>query len=118
MTTINQLSAVSSLIAGDLIPVFSTANGDARKASMTVVAAYVAANLGDAVGDTLTLDGYVKTTAGLTSDLPSPGVAGPGSRASVTDATQALTAGIGAVVAGGGANTVPVFCDGTNWRIG
>lgn len=41
-----------------------------------------------------------------------------GARASVTDSNAALTAGIGAVVAGGGANIVPVFCDGTNWRIG
>lgn len=39
-------------------------------------------------------------------------------RSVVADATQTLTAGIGAVVAGGGANIVPVFCDGTNWRIG
>lgn len=39
-------------------------------------------------------------------------------RSVVADATQTLTAGIGAIVAGGGANTVPVFCDGTNWRIG
>lgn len=39
-------------------------------------------------------------------------------RAFVTDATQAMTAGIGAIVAGGGANVVPVFSDGTNWRIG
>lgn len=41
-----------------------------------------------------------------------------GARAVVTDSNAALTAGIGAVVAGGGANKVPVFCDGSNWRIG
>ena len=41
MTTINQLSAVDSLSAGDLFPVFQTANGDARKASASVVAAFV-----------------------------------------------------------------------------
>jgi hypothetical protein len=39
-------------------------------------------------------------------------------RATVTDATQTLTAGIGAVVAGSGGNVVPVYYDGTNWRIG
>jgi hypothetical protein len=39
-------------------------------------------------------------------------------RAFATDATQTMTAGIGAIVAGGGANTVPVYYDGTNWRIG
>jgi len=48
-----------------------------------------------------------------------PPVAGnAGMRATVSDSNAALTAGIGAVVAAGGANIVPVFCDGTNWRIG
>jgi len=39
-------------------------------------------------------------------------------RMAVNNSNAALTAGIGAVVAGGGSNTVPVFCDGANWRIG
>ena len=48
-----------------------------------------------------------------------PPVAGnAGMRMAVSDSNAALTAGIGAVVAAGGANIVPVFCDGTNWRIG
>lgn len=38
MSAINQLSAVSSLNASDLIAVWSSPNGDARKASMTVLA--------------------------------------------------------------------------------
>lgn len=46
------------------------------------------------------------------------GAATAGLRNHVTDANTTLTAGIGAVVAGGGANIVPVFADGTNWRIG
>ena len=41
MPTINQLSAVDSVAASDLLPIFSQANGDARKASMTVIAAYI-----------------------------------------------------------------------------
>lgn len=36
----------------------------------------------------------------------------------VTDSNQTTTAGIGAIVATGGANIVPVYSDGTNWRIG
>lgn len=36
----------------------------------------------------------------------------------VTDSNAAFTAGIGAIVAAGGSNNVPVFSDGTNWRIG
>lgn len=36
----------------------------------------------------------------------------------VSDATMTMTLGVGTVVAGTGANPVPVFHDGTNWRIG
>ena len=50
--------------------------------------------------------------------LPTASVAIAGTRSAVSNANAAFTAGIGAVVAGGGSNIVPVFCDGTNWRIG
>ena len=39
MTTINQLSAVSELSLGDQLPVYSTNNGDARKASINTLLA-------------------------------------------------------------------------------
>lgn len=42
----------------------------------------------------------------------------PRGRAWVSDSNATWTAGIGAVVAAGGANVVPVKSDGTNWRIG
>ncbi len=38
MSTINQLSAVDSLSLNDLIAVYSSTNGDARKASLSVLA--------------------------------------------------------------------------------
>jgi hypothetical protein len=41
-----------------------------------------------------------------------------GTRSVVSNATVTLTLGIGTVVAGGGSNVVPVFCDGSAWRIG
>lgn len=44
MTTINQLSAVDSVVAGDLVPVFVQSNGDARKAAMSVLKAYILQN--------------------------------------------------------------------------
>ena len=56
------------------------------------------------------------TSAGVVAALGS--AATKGQRKFVTDSSAAMTAGIGAVVAGGGANNVPVFADGTNWRIG
>lgn len=60
--------------------------------------------------------GCAKLTSYLTASLPTN--ADPGSLAFATDSTQGMTAGIGLVVAGGGANGVPVFFDGTSWRIG
>lgn len=52
------------------------------------------------------------------SALPVASAALIGANAFVNNATQTWTAGIGAIVVGGGGNTVPVRCDGTNWRIG
>ena len=47
--------------------------------------------------------------------LVAAGTAGAGARAVVTDANATT---FHSIVAGGGANVVPVFSDGTNWRIG
>jgi hypothetical protein len=47
--------------------------------------------------------------------LPTAATAGAGARAFVTDANATTFASI---VAAGGANGVPVYSDGTNWRIG
>ena len=44
MTTINQLSAVDTVSAGDLVPIFSTNNGDARKAAMSVIQSFILDN--------------------------------------------------------------------------
>ncbi len=40
MTTINQLSALDSVSAGDQVPVFSTNNGDTRRVPMSVLQAF------------------------------------------------------------------------------
>lgn len=49
------------------------------------------------------------------ASLQSAATVGSGTRAFVNNATAAT---FGTVVAGGGANQVPVYSDGTNWRIG
>src|SRR6476469_7003451 len=45
MSTINQLSSASSLSPGDLVPVYSTDNGDARKASLTLLTTFLKSQL-------------------------------------------------------------------------
>lgn len=56
------------------------------------------------------LEGPLTSTV---AHLPAAGA--KGSRNFVTDATATT---FGTIVAGGGANNVPVYDDGTNWRIG
>lgn len=45
MPQINQLTAVTSVVAADQVPIYSSSNGDARKASMSVLLAFMQANL-------------------------------------------------------------------------
>jgi hypothetical protein len=56
-----------------------------------------------------------KYTPVTVATLPSAVTLGAGARAFVSNATATTFASI---VAGGGANNVPVYSDGTNWRIG
>jgi hypothetical protein len=59
--------------------------------------------------------GFVRTGSKLVSALTAAATAGAGARDFVTDATAVAFL---SVVAGGGANKVPVVSDGTNWLIG
>ncbi len=62
--------------------------------------------------------GSVKTLVTVVGSLPSASTAGAGSRAFVTDGSTTVILGLGLTVAGGGANKVPVYSDGTNWIVG
>ena len=110
MPTINQLTAVDSLSAGDAVPVYSQAQGDARRFSLTTLVSYLSSAF-----TSLTASSYVKVTPCLVAALPAAATAGAGARATVTDASATTFA---STVSGGGANIVPVYSDGTNWKIG
>lgn len=58
---------------------------------------------------------YIKTQSTTVASLTAASTAGAGARSFVTDATSTTFA---STVAGGGANAVPVYSDGTNWKIG
>jgi hypothetical protein len=51
----------------------------------------------------------------IVSNLSTPADAGVGARSFVTDSSVTT---FGSVVAGGGANKVPIYSDGTDWRVG
>jgi hypothetical protein len=62
-----------------------------------------------------TLNQLATTTNYLVADLPNATAVGSGARAFVSDATGPT---FGATVVGGGAVKVPVYSDGTNWKVG
>lgn len=110
MTTINRLSAVNTLAAGDNLVVYAPSQGDARRSSLTTLVEFLSSAF-----SSFTASSYIKVTPCLVSALPNAGDSGAGARAFVTDATASTFASI---VAGGGANSVPVFSDGSVWRVG
>jgi len=110
MPTINQLSPVDTLSAGDSVPVYAASQGDARKFSLTTLVTF----LSDAF-TSLTLSSYTKVSPCLVAALPSASTVGAGARAFVTDGNSTT---FNATISGGGSNKVPVFSDGTNWKVG
>ena len=66
----------------------------------------------------LHVGGAIRTTGTTVAGLIAAATAGAGARHFVTDSTVAASGNFGAIVAGGGANGVPVWSDGTNWLIG
>jgi hypothetical protein len=48
MTTINQLTAVDTVSGTDQLPIYSSVSGDARKAALSVLLAYMQANISTA----------------------------------------------------------------------
>lgn len=59
--------------------------------------------------------GYTKKTPVAVASLPAAATAGAGAELLVNDA---LAPAFGATVVGSGTVTVPVFSDGTNWKVG
>lgn len=45
MSTINQLSSVDAVVSSDQVPIYSSENGDARKASMATLLAFFAGQI-------------------------------------------------------------------------
>jgi len=70
----------------------------------------------DALTGQLTASGVIPPAVNYTvATLPSAATSGTGARSFVTDASAPT---FGATVAGGGAVAVPVYSDGTNWKVG
>jgi hypothetical protein len=64
---------------------------------------------------TTTVNGLLKQQTFLVANLPTGSA---GSRSFVTDASGVVTALFGTTAVGGGSNGVPVYHDGTSWKVG
>lgn len=115
---VNITTGSLNVVAGYLSQLGSAADNNSIVLGANVVGlGSNTAIIGDANITRTYLQGIVQGPGVIVANLPAP-VAGRYARAIVTDANATLTAGIGAVVAGGGANIVPVFTNGVDWRIG
>lgn len=108
MPTINQLPLITQLSGGDNVVLWVPNQGDSRRASVTTLIQYIQDNFGAVVCTS------VQTQPTTFAQLPNP-VGNTGARAFITDCNVAT---FGTAAAGGGANFVPVYSDGTDWRVG
>jgi len=107
---ITSVGTLSNLTIGgiDGLTVTNTINGGAANiASLTVNNQQTTANRFSA--------NLVTTNGSTYANLPISAYLGIGSRAVITNAN---TTTFNSLVSGGGSNIVPVFYDGTNWRVG
>lgn len=72
----------------------------------------------NATANTIVANTYMKTVAVTFATLPTAATAGAGARAFITDGNVAIAGNVGNQISGGGSNSLPVYSDGTNWRIG
>ena len=94
----------------------STDDYTANNNTVTLTESTVAEDVLVVINPLVTIAGsIIKTTPVVVSNLPNATVSGMGARAFVSDATSTTFA---STVAGGGANKVPVYSDGTDWLIG
>jgi hypothetical protein len=103
-------TASGQISIGNLI--FGTAVGAGTTASTGNVGIGVVAPV-----NKLSVDGTIKSKTYTVATLPAAATVGAGATAFVSDGSVVHAGNSGTVVAGSGANFVPVYSDGTDWRI-
>jgi len=91
---------------------------DSLTALQVVGGLYPSATNSYALGSSTNKWTYIHQSNKTVATLTSAATVGSGARAFVSDSSVAASGNFGAIVAGGGSNIVPVYSDGTNWRIG
>jgi len=118
VNTTNQLIDILNKANADATVLAAIANDSATSTTSGPSAGLVTTRLGSNVKNLQKVIADYEATLSQTATvatLPAANIVGAGSRHFVTDANATTFASI---VAGSGANGVPVYSDGTNWRIG
>lgn len=112
-------SAGSANTGSDVTAIGSNAAFSNHKSNVVVIGKNAVASADNTVqlGDENVSCGRIGAPMAVAS-LPSAATVGAGYRAFVTDANQTLAADLGSTVTGTGGNTIPVWSDGTNWKVG
>ena len=114
-------AAIGGIQTGSTTPL-GWSSGSAGGANSDVAIVRAAAGVLEVNNATASGAGYIRLNGVGVGSLPAASATYRGCHGTVTNSTAALTAGIGAVVASAtstaSGDIVPVFCDGTNWRIG
>lgn len=102
--------------------VFNWTSGVLSASADTSLSRISAGIIGVGTGAAASVAGQIRSAASVTTAVTVanlPGSPVDGMRCAVTDSNAtSFTLGIGAVVTGGGTTHVPVYYDGTSWRIG
>jgi hypothetical protein len=113
-------NAVAGANVSGTVPLATTAGTISTNAQPNITSTVTLTSL--TVSGNVTGQSYVsaatalQTTPVITSALPAAATAGTGARAMVTDADAGSV--FGAALTGAGSLTLPVFSDGTIWRVG
>lgn len=98
------------LLSGGNLNIQAQASGGGSNAGIILISGY---NGADATR--IETRGPVRQPGVTFASLPAAGTVGAGTRHMITDSSVST---FGSVAAGGGSTLIPVYSDGTNWRVG
>ena len=107
---------VGNLISDNILGLNAVFNGSvAVQGAISITGNTIVGNIS---ATSAVITSSLKTTAVAYGSLPLAATAGAGARSFITDGNLAATGNFGSLVTGSAGNSVPVYSDGTDWRIG
>jgi hypothetical protein len=115
----NDAADAFTLIKADVTDTASAAGSNLLDLQVGGVSKLSVSKGGDvSVSGSIAATGTIKATPTTVGALPAASTAGAGARTFVTNSANSLSSHHGQTVTGGGTDFVPVYSDGTTWRVG